>query len=98
MVAMKAIRKLWQTHEMPRKRSIIQFKRHFSQAEFDRLSLGEVPQQMEDKWFISKTYGFSFIVVGLATAFSNCGETAEHGYDVVEAWVNREVEQYSSGA
>jgi hypothetical protein len=99
MVAMKAIRKLWQTNEMPRKRSIVRFKRHFSQAEFDRLSFGEVPQQMEDKWFIFLEDSWLFFHRSWTgdCIFQLRLQTAEHGYDVVEAWVNREVQQYNSG-
>jgi hypothetical protein len=99
MVVMKATRELWQTNEMPRKRSIIQFKRHFSQAEFDRLSLGEVPQQMEERWFIFLENSWLFFHRSWTgdCIFQLRLQTDEHGYNVAEAWVNGGKKEYNAG-
>ena len=42
----------WKTIEMPNARATIPINRQYSDREFGRLSAGEIPQEMEDKWFI----------------------------------------------
>ena len=42
----------WKTIEMPNTRTTITINRQYSDREFGRLSAGEIPQEMEDKWFI----------------------------------------------
>jgi hypothetical protein len=99
MDAMKATRRLWQTKEMPQKRNLLEFTRHFSQAEFDLLSLGELPQKMEDRWFIFLEGSWLFFHRSWSGAciFQLRLRPDQHGYGVAEAWVNRDTQQYNSG-
>jgi hypothetical protein len=99
MGTMKATRKLWQTKEMPQKRSLLEFRSHFSQAEFNLLSLGEVPEQMEDKWFIFLEEPWLFFHRSWTgdCIFQLRLQPDEHGYSVAEAWVNQDAQQYNSG-
>ena len=41
----------WKTKPMPRKHETFVLSRSFSDAEMDALRLGNIPQEMEDKWF-----------------------------------------------
>ena len=98
MDATKATRERRQTEEMPHKRGFLRFKRDFSQAEFDRLSLGEVPHQMEDKWFIFLDPWLFFHRSWTGHCiFQLRLQTDGRGYNVAETWVNRDVQQYNSG-
>jgi hypothetical protein len=98
MSAMRATRESWQTNGMPENKSLLKFTRHFSLAEFNRLSLGLVPEQMEDKWFIF------FEEPGLFFHRSWTGDCIfklllqpdGDGYCISEAWVNRDPHQYNS--
>jgi hypothetical protein len=89
---MKATRSSWQTKEMPEERSLLEFKQHFSQAQFDQLSLGKVPECMEDKWFMffeeHRCLFFHRSWTG-DCIFQLPLQSNEDGYIVAEAWVNR---------
>jgi hypothetical protein len=37
---------------MPQETAVLGYRREFSVKEFERMSLGLIPQEMEDKWFI----------------------------------------------
>ena len=91
MSAMKATRGLWQTNEMPRMRSLLEFRSHFSQGEFALLSLGEVPEQMQDEWFIFLEEPWLFFHRSWSgdCIFQLRLQPDEHGYAVAEAPVRR---------
>jgi ADP-ribosylglycohydrolase len=42
----------WKTEEMPDEVEALSIQRFFSPTEFERIRLGLIPKQMEDKWFI----------------------------------------------
>jgi ADP-ribosyl-[dinitrogen reductase] hydrolase len=42
----------WKTEQMPRECDILDFQRIFSLQELERIRLGLIPREMEDKWFI----------------------------------------------
>jgi hypothetical protein len=96
---MKATGSSWQTKEMPEKRSLLEFKQHFSRAQFERLSLGKVPECMEDKWFIFFEEPCLFFHRSWTgdCIFQLRLRSDEHGYIVAEAWVNRNSQQFNSG-
>ena len=48
----KAQRNSWKTQSMPEKTARLPYSRVFSLEEYERISLGLIPQVMEDKWFI----------------------------------------------
>ncbi len=99
MSAVKATRDLWETKVMSEKKSLLDFTRHFSQAEFGCLSLGLVPEQMEDRWFIFLEEPWLFFHRSWTghCIFQLRLQPDEDGYRVAEAWVNRDPEQYNSG-
>src|ERR1700719_1930333 len=84
---------------MPEERSLLEFKQHFSRAQFDRLSLGKVPECMEDKWFIFFEAPCLFFHRSWTgdCIFQLHLQSDEHGYIVAEAWVNRNSQQFNSG-
>ena len=42
----------WQTKPMPSDVAVLEYKAEFDSDEFNRISRGLIPEQMEDKWFI----------------------------------------------
>ncbi|MEH2197065.1 hypothetical protein [Nostoc sp.] len=42
----------WKTEPMPSASTNITVEKLYSQEEFDRITAGVIPEQMEDKWFI----------------------------------------------
>lgn len=83
---------------MPEKKSRLKFGKSFSMAEFGRLSLGLVPEQMEDKWFIFFEEPWLFFHRSWTgdCIFQLRLRLEGDGYFVSETWVNREREQYNS--
>jgi hypothetical protein len=86
----------WQTKPLPPQRSTVALDRRFSAHEIQRMRLGLVPEEMEDKWFVywendrlffhrSWTGNCIYIV-----RFAAEGDS----YRMVEAEVNRDPEQY----
>jgi 8-oxo-dGTP diphosphatase len=50
---MKAARsKDWQTKPMPVQRTAIRLDRVYTREQMDRIRMGVIPEQMEDKWFV----------------------------------------------
>ncbi len=90
----KATRDSWKTQPIPELNTQLQLERTFTLKEYEHLSWGQIPQEMEDKWF---TYleddwlyfhrswtGFCIYQVSLKQIGDN--------YIVGEAWVNRDPE------
>jgi hypothetical protein len=48
----QATRNSWKTEPIPELKTRLQLECNFSLEEFQRLKLGLIPEQMEDKWFI----------------------------------------------
>jgi hypothetical protein len=42
----------WQIQPMPQETAILSYREEFSSEEFEKISRGVVPEEMEDKWFI----------------------------------------------
>jgi hypothetical protein len=86
----------WRTKALPTKRTTIPLDRVFSPEEIERIRMGLVPEQMEDKWFVywkdDKLFfhrswtGFCIYVVHFAIT--------DGSWRMVEADVNRDPEQY----
>jgi len=91
-----ARRDSWNISPLPERKKLIDFKHSYTQREYDKLKLGFIPEEMEDKWFIfmedDRLYlhrswtGYCIYEIHLA---SN-----GNGYQVAEAWVNRDPTQY----
>lgn len=83
----------WQTSEMPVQHTTFTIKRKISKTEMEKLKLGNIPQEMEDKWFWyfenGKLYahrswtGFCIYILSFTP-----------GSDTIEVTVNRDPEQY----
>ena len=86
----------WRTKALPDRHTTLRLDRAFSSQEVERIRLGVIPVQMEDKWFIywkdDSLYfhrswtGFCVFIVRFA-AEGRC-------WRMVEADVNRDPEQY----
>src|SRR5574339_383331 len=48
----KATRSSWKNFPMPELKEYLPFTRKFSEEEYERISIGKIPKEMEDKWFI----------------------------------------------
>lgn len=86
----------WSHLPEPAEREPLQLEAQFTAAEFDKLRLGLVPKQMEDKWFIYFGEGWLHFhrswsgvqVFGLRL------EASPTGVRVTDSWVNRNMAQY----
>jgi hypothetical protein len=93
-----ARKECWKTIDMPDEKEHIELKRTFSIEEYASLCMGNIPKEMEDKWFIylaeNKLYfhrswtGFCIYVVSL--------ERVDKGYVISDVYVNRNKSQYKS--
>lgn len=98
MKAQRATRQMWELKEMPEAKAELHFERTFSSDEYERISQGLVPRQMEDKWFIlleddRLTFHRSWTGVCM---YEVRLERAENAFRVSQAWVNRESEWYKT--
>jgi len=81
---------------MPEAKAALHLKRVFSCEEYERISWGCIPRDMDDRWFIylegewlhlhRSWTGFCIYQVRL--------EAVGSSYRIAEAWVNRDREQY----
>ncbi|QKQ76137.1 hypothetical protein [Nostoc sp. TCL240-02] len=88
----------WKTEQMPSASTNITVEKFYSQEEFDRITAGVIPEQMEDKWFIfyeapwlylhRSWTGFCIFKV----RFQVLGESVK----IVEVQVNRDPAEYSN--
>ncbi len=91
-----AKRDSWKTQPLPDARVRIPFTRDFDAQERERIAVGIVPSQMEDKWFIFLEDGWLFFhrswtgVCVYAVRLIAVGS----GSAVDEAWANRDPGQY----
>ncbi len=88
----------FQRQDMSGPRSLFQFERSFSSEEYELISNGLIPEQMEDKWFIyleSDWVNFHRSWTGYWVYRLRLVRVPS-GYKVTEAWVNRDPKQYAS--
>ena len=92
-----AVRSDWQNNPLPTRRCILSLERCFSAAEMDRIRLGVIPEEMEEKWFIFFEDGRLFLHrswTGFCVYVVEFAERdGQHVISKVEA--NREPRQYS---
>jgi hypothetical protein len=94
----KATRSSWKVKSMPLARTALHLERSFSFKEYERISLGCIPRDMDDRWFIylegewlylhRSWTGFCIYQVRL--------EAVGNSYRIAESWVNKDREQYVS--
>jgi hypothetical protein len=95
-----ATRSSWNIHGVPKKRAPLNFSGRFSDAEYEQIKVGLIPDGMDDKWFMffeapwlylhSSWTGFCIYGVRL--------EASAEGATIVEAWVNRDKKQWGAPA
>ena len=97
--ALKATRRIWKATAMPRKRARVPLQRTFTKPEFTKLSKGFVPQSMDDRWFIFFEEGWLYFHRSWTgrCIFQIRLQAHKPGYQVAEAWVNQDPQQYRGG-
>lgn len=86
----------WQINPMPPESKVFTLALTLSAEEYQQIQVGHIPEDMDDKWFIYFENGW----LNLHRSWTgNCTyrlrfEPTEAGYQVVEAWVNRNPNQY----
>lgn len=88
----------WQIQPMPGETGILPFQRIFSLEEFERIRLGLVPAEMEDKWFIyceNHTLNFHRSWTGHHIYAVSLQSLDDNTYQVTKAIVNRDGQQYN---
>ena len=83
---------------MPAEREPIELPLLFSDAEGERMREGHVPLDMDDKWFIYFEDGWLYFHRSWSghCIYAVRLDGSPAGVRVVEAWVNRDREQYNS--
>lgn len=88
---------MWEIQSMPNENMKLDYKRAFTKQEFDKISIGHLPREMEDKWFIfmenNSLYfhrSWTGVCIYIVT-FQNDGDKNT----TVETIVNRDKEQYA---
>jgi hypothetical protein len=92
----KAQRNAWETRPMPGKTAQLPYACVFSLEEYEKISVGLIPQQMEDKWFIFLEDEWLYLHRSWT---GNCIYKVqllqkEDKYIVTSVLVNRDPEQY----
>jgi len=88
----------WKTQPMPQETAILSYCEEFSSEEFEKISHGLVPQEMEDKWFIyldGTTLHLHRSWTGICIYQVELEEKAEK-YAIRRALVNRNPTQYQA--
>jgi hypothetical protein len=95
--AERATRQSWTNKPLPAKHSRLSLQRTFTEQEYERISLGFIPERMEDKWFMFTEEDTLYVHRSWT---GNCiyqlaliKEGAN--YVISEAFVNRDESQYS---
>lgn len=89
----------WINTPMPLKRESLKMALSLSFLEFERIKVGFIPQRMEDRWFIFFEEGWLYFHRSW-TGFCNYQlrfEPKEHGFLLVESWINRDENQFRGG-
>jgi hypothetical protein len=92
-----ATREAWKTSPLPLQRARLDFAAEYSAVDFQRIRLGSIPQQMEDKWFIFYEAPWLFLHrswTGYCIYAIRFQDSAA-GAKAVESWVSRDAKQYS---
>ena len=90
----------WKTMEMPETVALLPFKKTYTSDEFNLISRGLIPEEMEDKWFIFMQDDILYFHRSWEgeCIYKVILEQNSNEYTVKEALVNRDLEQYKSGS
>ncbi len=88
----------WETVEMPEKTASLPLKKSYTPEEFSLMTLGFVPKEMEDKWFIFMQNNVLFFHRSWTgyCIYKVIFEQNDGEYVVSEALVNGDSQQYNS--
>ena len=92
----RATKSSWKTLDAPDERESLEYEYVFTDADTDRLQLGLIPQEMEDKWFVYFENGWLYLHrswTGSLIYWLRL-DGCPAGARVIESWVNRDSEQY----
>lgn len=83
---------------MPAERERLDLLLLFSDADVEQITHGHVPSDMDDKWFIFFEDGWLYFHRSWTghCIFAVRLDGSPNGVRVIEAWVNRNQEQYNS--
>src|SRR5262245_22942619 len=95
-MAEKAQRKSWQTQPMSDKTAKLPYTRILSLEEYEQISFGLIPRQMEDKWFIFLEDDWLYLHRSWTgtCVYKVQLQQKEDKYIVTNALVSRDPEQY----
>lgn len=93
----KAKRSDWKTEPLPARNKCLQLVETFTPEEFDKITDGLIPQEMEDRWFIFYEAPFLYLHRSWTghCIFIVRFESVSEGFRIAEIRVNRDPEQYS---
>ena len=86
----------WKTLDAPDKCESLEYQYLFPYKDVDRLQLGLIPLEMEDKWFVYYENGWLYLHrswTGILIYWLRL-DRCSNGVRVVESWVNRDPKQY----
>ena len=92
----RATKSSWKTLDAPQQCEPLGYEYVFADADADRLQLGLIPQEMEDKWFVYFENGWLYLHrswTGSLIYWLRL-DGCPAGVRVVESWVNRNSDQY----
>ncbi len=88
----------WKTEPMPNETDSLHFSRIFSSGEFERVKMGLIPREMEDKWFIyydNDTLNIHRSWTGFHIYSITILPNDDNAYSITRTIVNRNKEQYN---
>lgn len=93
-----ATSKSWKRLPPPAERAPLGFEAQFTDVEAEQITLGLVPEQMEDKWFIYFDEGWLRFHRSWTGAYIYALKLdgSSTGVRVVDSWVNRNPDQYKA--
>jgi len=92
----KASRYSWKNFPMPALRGHLTFVKKFSEEEYEKISIGKIPEEMEDKWFIYEEENQLFFHRSWTgfCIFQVYINKTDQEYIVTDVLVNRDKNQY----
>ncbi|WP_343713355.1 hypothetical protein [Inquilinus sp.] len=97
-MTLPATRLSWKTLPCPTLRESLDLSLVFSDAEGEKLQLGHIPEDMDDKWFVFFEDGWLYFHRSWTGAciFGLRFDGSPGGVRVVESWASRDEEHYKS--
>jgi hypothetical protein len=86
----------WKTEEFPSASKSIVVDRTYSKSEFEKIIVGTIPEEMEDKWFVFYEEPWLYLHRSWTgfCIFKIRFKIVDNNVKITEAWVNRDPEQY----